>query len=78
MRIIAATTADLRRQVQAGRLREDRYYRLPLLFVRLPRLVKKLESVLKTTGYNLNKTSPSSCISLPEALILNLDVSRTD
>src|SRR5262245_30542842 len=44
----------------------------------IPRLVKKLESALKTTGYHLHKTRSLACLSLPEVLILNLDVSRTD
>src|SRR5262249_20481130 len=43
-----------------------------------PRLVKKLESVLKTIGDYLNKTRSLVYISLPEALLLNVHLRRTD
>src|SRR5262245_23688282 len=42
------------------------------------RLVKKLESALKTTGHHPNKTRFSSCLSLPKARRFSLELSRSE
>jgi transcriptional regulator of acetoin/glycerol metabolism len=45
VRICAATLKDLRGEVQAGRFREDLYYRIGRPEVRLPALVERLEDL---------------------------------
>lgn len=45
VRIIAASNADLKRQVQAGLLREDLYHRLNVLTLSIPPLRERLEDI---------------------------------
>jgi DNA-binding NtrC family response regulator len=45
VRLIAATNRDLRSDVAAGRFREDLFYRLSTIQIRVPSLVQRLEDV---------------------------------
>jgi DNA-binding NtrC family response regulator len=56
-RIIAATNIDLEQAVQEGRFREDLYYRLNVLQLRMPRLVEREDDIEILAKYFFNKFS---------------------
>jgi transcriptional regulator of acetoin/glycerol metabolism len=58
VRICAATLKDLRGEVQAGRFREDLYYRIGRPEVRLPALVERLEDLPWLLARELAKVDP--------------------
>jgi transcriptional regulator with PAS, ATPase and Fis domain len=57
VRIIAATNLDLVRAVQAGRFREDLFYRLNVLPVFMPPLRERGEDVLALLSYFIEKAN---------------------
>ncbi|MCW8848175.1 MAG: sigma-54 dependent transcriptional regulator [Sedimenticola sp.] len=51
VRIIAATNRDLSEQVRNGEFREDLFYRLNVLSIRMPSLRERLEDIPKLTAH---------------------------
>ena len=55
VRMIAATNRDLRAEVLAGRFREDLFYRLSSIQIRVPSLTERLEDIPVLVHYFLKK-----------------------
>lgn len=60
VRIIAATNKDLERLIQSGAFREDLYYRIKVITIRLPPLRERVEDIEPLTEYFLKRFSRES------------------
>jgi two-component system response regulator AtoC len=70
VRVIAATHCDLDRAIADGRFREDLYYRLNVINLRVPPLRERLEDILPLAEFLLRKHTPPGALALhfPPAL----------
>jgi len=60
VRLLVGTNADLKSAVRAGRFREDLYYRINVLPVKLPALDERLDELPKWASYMLNRCATES------------------
>ncbi|XYH98487.1 sigma-54-dependent transcriptional regulator [Sorangium sp. So ce1128] len=79
VRLLVGTNADLRAAARAGRFREDLYYRINVLPVRLPPLVERLDELSRWADYMLDRrhregSGPGAARFEPEAVKLLLSV----
>ncbi len=56
-RIIAATNKDLKKEIEAGRFREDLFFRLNVIFIKLPPLRERKEDLPELIDYILAQKS---------------------
>jgi two-component system response regulator AtoC len=66
VRIIAATNKNLMKEVEAGRFREDLYYRLNVLLINMLPLVERKEDIKSLTEYLLKSYSFKMGIETPK------------
>jgi DNA-binding NtrC family response regulator len=69
VRIIAATNSDIEQDVRSGRIREDLFYRLNVIHIRIPSLRERVEDIPSLVEHFCTKYSPSNKIVVsPEVL----------
>jgi len=57
VRVLAATNADLEKEIEAGRFRADLYYRLGVVIIRVPPLRERREDIPLLAAHFLSEAS---------------------
>jgi len=65
VRVIAATHCDLERSIMEGRFREDLFYRLNVVTIRIPALRERQEEVVPMAEFLLKKHAQPGTVPLP-------------
>src|SRR5258707_3355505 len=73
VRVMAATNRDLDKQVAEGTFREDLYYRLSVIPIRVPGLRERREDIPLLTNHFLKKYAPAAGKSIHSVDKLSLD-----
>jgi len=73
VRIIAATNKDLMQLVQAGKFREDLYYRLSVIPITIPPLRDRLDDIPFLVTYFLEKYAPGRQLNVQPEVIATLE-----
>ena len=60
VRVISSSTADLRKEIEAGRFREDLYHRLNVVPVRVPSLAERRDDVPCLVAHFMKRLSAAS------------------
>jgi DNA-binding NtrC family response regulator len=66
VRVVAATNKDLEEEVEQGRFREDLYYRLDVIPIRLPALRERRDDILVLAAHFLDRHSQELGRKIPE------------
>ena len=74
VRIVAATNRDLARMVERGQFREDLYYRLNVVPIRLPDLAERIDDLPAIADSLLKRSCAAE--GLPEKRLSEADLAR--
>lgn len=65
VRVVSATSRDLVKEIEAGRFREDLYYRLNVVPVRIPALIERREDIVHLAEYFLARIAAERRVRTP-------------
>lgn len=72
VRIIAATNKDIEQEVHAKRFREDLFYRLNVVRIKIPSLRERPEDIPVLVDYFLRKHNPNNAVIFPPESLMKL------